>query len=142
MYVILNTDNIPVGIAGYLRINAEHGTIEVGHLHYSKHLQRTPAATEAMFLMMSHVFDDLKYRRYEWKCNSLNTPSIQSAIRLGFTFEGIFRQANVFKGYNRDTAWYSIIDSEWPALKEKLQRWLHPKNFDQDGKQVFKLEKI
>ena len=142
LYAILNTDHMPIGIAGFLRINPEHGTIEIGHLHYSKLLQRTPAATEAMFLLMRYAFDDLNYRRYEWKCNSLNIPSIKSALRLGFKFEGIFRQSNVFKGHNRDTAWYSIIDSEWPALKDKLQHWLDPKNFDQDGKQIFSLGKI
>jgi RimJ/RimL family protein N-acetyltransferase len=139
LYAILNIHHIPIGIAGYLRINPGHGVIEVGHLHFSKLLQKTPAATEAMYLMMRHAFDDLGYRRYEWKCNSLNEASRNAALRLGFTFEGIFRQSNVFKNRNRDTAWFSIIDSEWPAIKEKLQQWLDLKNFDSDGNQVKRL---
>ncbi len=129
-----------VGLCAYLRINPEHGVVEVGHLHYSKRLQKTPAATEAMFLMMSHVFDDLGYRRYEWKCNALNLASSRAAERLGFKFEGIFRQANVFKGRNRDTAWFSILDHEWPLLKRKFQKWLAPDNFDELGQQRARLE--
>lgn len=126
----------PVGVCGYLRINSEHGVIEVGHLHYSKLLQKTAAATEAMYLLLRYAFDDLGYRRYEWKCNALNIPSRKSAERLGFTFEGIFRQCNVFKGHNRDTVWLSIIDSEWPAIKAKLEQWLVPNNFYNTGKQI------
>ena len=129
-----------IGVCGYLRINPEHGVIEVGHLHYSKLLQKTAAATEAMYLMMKYAFDDLGYRRYEWKCNDLNIPSKKAATRLGFTFEGVFRQSNVFKGYNRDTAWYSIIDSEWPEIKQKLEEWLRPDNFDDQGKQINRLQ--
>lgn len=140
--VIDNQSNQPIGITGYLRINPQHGSIEVGHLHYSKFLKRTLAATEVMYLMMSYVFDELHYRRYEWKCNSLNHPSRNAALRLGFTFEGIFRQSNVFKNRNRDTAWFSIIDSEWPALKEKFQRWLSPNNFDKNGNQKYRLQDI
>jgi len=98
-----------IGVCGYLKINPDHGVIEIGHLHYSKFLQKTVASTEAMYLMMKYVFDDLGYRRYEWKCNNLNEPSRKAALRLGFTFEGMFRQTNVFKGHNRDTAWFSII---------------------------------
>src|SRR5262245_66130599 len=98
------------------------GVIEVGHLAYSPALQRRPAATEAMYLMMRRVFDELGYRRYEWKCDSLNAPSVAAAERLGFTFEGTFRQAWVVKGRNRDTTWLSIIDAEWPALKQALDR--------------------
>lgn len=134
-YAILDNKKNPIGICSYLAINPEHGSIEVGHLHFSKLLQRTPAATEAMFLMMQYAFEELNYRRYEWKCNSLNEPSIKAALRLGFKFEGTFRQHNVFKGCNRDTNWYSIIDSEWPALKENFMRWLKPSNFDRDGHQ-------
>ncbi len=121
-----------VGLAGYLRIDPANGSIEVGHLNYSPLLQRTPGATEAMYLMMTRAFA-LGYRRYEWKCHALNAPSRSAALRLGFTFEGIFRQAAVVKGRNRDTAWYSIIDSEWPALKQAFERWLAPENFDERG---------
>jgi len=123
-----------VGLASYLRIDPAAGSIEVGHLNYSPLLQRTPAATEAMFLMMDRAFH-LGYRRYEWKCDALNGPSRAAAQRLGFSFEGIFRQAVVVKGRNRDTAWFSVIDSEWPALKSAFQRWLDPVNFDQHGRQ-------
>lgn len=110
-----------VGIASYLRIAPDAGSIEVGHIHFSPLLQRTPLATECMYLMMRHVFDDLNYRRYEWKCNALNAPSCWAALRLGFTAESIFRQDCVIKGRNRDTAWYSILDSEWPALKKHMK---------------------
>lgn len=129
----------PVGVAAYLRIDPKNGVIEVGHLSYSPLLQRTPAATEAMYLMMRRAFD-LGYRRYEWKCNALNTASRSAAERLGFTFEGIFRQAVVVRGRNRDTAWYSIIDTEWPALHVAFQRWLSPENFDADGQQRARLQ--
>ena len=123
-----------VGVASYLRIDPANGAIEVGHLGYSPGLQRTPAATEAMALMMARVFA-LGYRRYEWKCDALNAPSRAAALRLGFTFEGIFRQATVVKGRNRDTAWYSILDSEWPARRAAFERWLAPENFDAAGRQ-------
>lgn len=141
--VILDIEiNKPLGICSYLRINPMHGCIEVGHIHFSKLLKRSPAATEAMYLMMNYAFEDLKYRRYEWKCNSLNQASIDAAKRLGFSFEGIFRQCNVFKERNRDTAWFSIIDTEWPRIKGKFQRWLNPDNFDQTGKQKISLREI
>ena len=107
----------------------------VGNINYSPLLQRTPAATEAMFLMMRRVFDELGYRRYEWKCDSLNAPSRAAALRLGFQYEGLFRQAVVYKGRNRDTAWFSMIDSEWPALKRAYEQWLAPANFDAGGRQ-------
>lgn len=143
LYAILDPKTqTPTGICGYLRINPEHGAIEVGHLHYSKLLSRTPAATEAMYLMMVYVFDKLKYRRYEWKCNSLNHPSRNAALRLGFKFEGIFRQHNVFKNRNRDTAWFSIIDSEWPEIKSKFIKWLNQTNFDSNGNQILSLRQI
>jgi RimJ/RimL family protein N-acetyltransferase len=141
LYVILNNNN-PIGIAGYLRINLEHGVIEVGHLHYSKLLQQTSAATEAMYLMMCYAFDDLGYRRYEWKCNSLNQASHNAALRLGFKFEGIFRQNHVFKNRNRDTTWFSIIDSEWLPIKQRFQRWLDSSNFDKNHKQIKRLNEI
>jgi RimJ/RimL family protein N-acetyltransferase len=127
------------GVASYLRIKPEAGSIEVGGIAYSPLLQRTGAATEAMYLMMRLAFDELGYRRYEWKCNALNAPSRAAAERLGFTFEGIFRQAQVVKGGNRDTAWYSILDTEWPALKAAFERWLDPANFDAQGRQRQKL---
>jgi len=124
-----------IGWASYLRIDPAMGSIEVGHLAYSPVLQRTPAATEAMYLMMRRAFDELRYRRYEWKCNSLNAPSWNAAERLGFRYEGTFRQAWVQKGRNRDQAWFSIIDSEWTAVRLALERWLDPLNFDVAGGQ-------
>jgi len=124
-----------VGVAAFLRIDAANGVIEVGHINYSPRLQRTVAATEAMALMMRRVFDELGYRRYEWKCDALNAASRASAERLGFQYEGIFRQALVYKGRNRDTAWFSITDREWPEVKDALDRWLDPSNFDADGRQ-------
>lgn len=124
-----------VGMASYLRIDPPQGVIEVGHIHFSPALQRRPTATEAMFLMMRQVFDDWGYRRYEWKCNNLNAGSKQAALRLGFSFEGVFRQAAVVKGRNRDTAWFSVLDSEWPARRAAFERWLDPANFDSAGRQ-------
>ena len=127
------------GVASYMRIDPANGVIETGHLNFSLLLQRQPTATEAMFLMMTRVFDELGYRRYEWKCDALNAPSRRAALRLGFTFEGIFRQAVVHKDRNRDTAWFSIIDSEWSALKTAYQTWLAPDNFDATGQQKQRL---
>jgi RimJ/RimL family protein N-acetyltransferase len=124
-----------VGVASLMRIDPIHGTIEVGHINYSPLLQGKPHATEAMFLLMGRVFDELGYRRYEWKCDSLNAPSRAAALRYGFRYEGEFRQAAVYKGRSRDTTWYSIIDSEWPALKAAYQSWLAPTNFAADGTQ-------
>jgi RimJ/RimL family protein N-acetyltransferase len=109
--------------------------IEVGGINYSPRLQRRPAATEAMYLMMRRVFDELGYRRYEWKCDSLNAPSRAAALRLGFRYEGLFRQAVVYKGRSRDTAWFSVVDSEWSALRRGFERWLAPANFDAEGRQ-------
>lgn len=123
------------GVASYLRIDPAPGVIEVGHINYAPPLQRTAAATEAMFLMMRRVFDELGYRRYEWKCDALNAPSRAAALRLGFQFEGIFRQATVYKSRNRDTAWFAIIDRDWPALKARYERWLDAANFDAAGRQ-------
>jgi RimJ/RimL family protein N-acetyltransferase len=125
----------PLGVIGYLNINPSHGVLEIGHVHFSKLLQKTPASTEAIYLMLNHAFEDLAYRRCEWKCNSLNQPSIKAALRLGFTFEGRFRQSNVFKNRNRDTSWFSILDHEWPNLAKSIRTWLHPENFDQNGTQ-------
>lgn len=133
--IVDRTTERPVGVASYLRIQPAIGVIEVGHIHYSPNMQRTPLATEAMYLMMSHVFDDLGYRRYEWKCDALNERSRNAALRLGFSFGGIFRQAAVYKGRNRDTAWFSILDSEWPGIKEAYLAWLSPDNHDEKGQQ-------
>jgi len=130
-----------VGVASFLRIEPAHGTIEIGHLHFSPRLQRTRAATEAMYLMMERAFT-LGYRRYEWKCDALNAPSRAAALRLGFSFEGIFRQAVIYKGRSRDTAWYSVIDREWPALRSAFQRWLDLENFDQQGRQRVSLSAL
>ena len=123
------------GVASYLRIAPAVGSIEVGHINFAPRLQKTAAATEAMFLMMQLVFEKLGYRRYEWKCDCLNAGSMGAAKRLGFTYEGTFRQATMYKGRNRDTAWFSILDSEWPALREAFETWLAPDNFDSEGKQ-------
>ncbi len=130
----------PIGVASYLRIDPAMGVIEVGHLSFAPALQRTPLSTEAMFLMMRRAFDELGYRRYEWKCDSLNAPSVAAAKRLGFRFEGTFRQAIVMKGRNRDTTWLSIIDGEWPARRGAFERWLDPANFDASGAQRRRLE--
>jgi RimJ/RimL family protein N-acetyltransferase len=136
--VDLKTDQA-VGVASFMRIDPTQGVIETGHLNYSPLLQRQPAATEAMYLLMRRVFDELGYRRYEWKCHALNEPSSAAALRLGFTYEGLFRQAAVVKGRNRDTLWYSIIDSEWPAIKQAYEVWLSPPNFDARGQQKHSL---
>src|SRR5262249_42598244 len=121
---------LAAGVASYLRIDPPNGSIEVGHIALSPRLQRTPAATESMYLMMNWAFS-AGYRRYEWKCNALNEASRRAAMRLGLSYEGVFRQAAVVKGRNRDTAWYATIDSEWPALKQAFERWLDPANFDE-----------
>jgi RimJ/RimL family protein N-acetyltransferase len=134
-------DGRPAGVASYLRIAPGAGSIEVGHIHYSPRLQRRPAATEAMFLMMKWAFE-AGYRRYEWKCNALNEASRKAAQRLGFSFEGIFRQAAVVKERNRDTAWYAAIDAEWPALRQAFLAWLDPANFDEKGRQRTRLSDL
>jgi RimJ/RimL family protein N-acetyltransferase len=130
------------GYASYMRIDPANGVIEVGNILLAPSLQRTVAATEAMYLMARHVFEDLGYRRYEWKCNASNEPSRRAALRLGFTFEGIFRQHMVIKGQNRDTAWFSMLDGEWSARKAAFEAWLNPANFDQDGRQFKSLAEI
>jgi RimJ/RimL family protein N-acetyltransferase len=134
-FAIIDTrTGIASGVASYLRIDPDNGSIEVGHIALSPRLQRSIVATEAMFLMMRWAFA-AGYRRYEWKCNSLNLPSRRAAARLGFSFEGVFRQSGIVKGRNRDTAWYAAIDVEWPALEAAFTRWLDPSNFDETGKQ-------
>ena len=132
-------DGTPLGVASLMRIDPAHGVIEVGNINFSPALSQTRAATEAMFLMMSRAFDELGYRRYEWKCDALNEPSRRAALRLGFTYEGTFRQAITYKGRNRDTAWFSIIDSEWPRLRAGFAAWLDPGNFDAQGRQRHRL---
>ena len=131
-----------VGWASLMRAEPAHGVIEVGNILFAPPLQRTTAATEAMFLMATHVFDHLGYRRYEWKCNALNLPSRRAAERLGFTFEGIFRQHMVIKAQSRDTAWYSMLDREWPARKQAFNTWLAQANFDSEGRQLQSLTAI
>jgi RimJ/RimL family protein N-acetyltransferase len=133
--IIEHDSGCAVGVASYLAIDPENGTIEIGAINYSPRLQRRPAATEAMYLLMRRVFDELGYRRYEWKCDSLNAASGAAAERLGFRYEGLFRQAMVYKGRNRNTAWFSVIDHEWPVLRLAFERWLDPANFDAGGRQ-------
>jgi len=125
-----------LGQASYLRIEPHHRVIEIGHVALGPALQRTPVATEALFLLARHAFDDLGYRRLEWKCDALNDRSRRAAERLGFTFEGVFRQHMIVKGRNRDTAWFAILDREWPALRAGFEQWLAPENFDGDGRQL------
>lgn len=129
------------GVASYLRIAPEAGSIEVGHINFSPALQGTRAATEALYLMMAWAFD-AGYRRFEWKCDALNIPSRRAGQRLGLSYEGVFRQAAVVKGRNRDTAWYAAIDAEWPALKEAFAAWLRPENFGTDGRQKERLSDL
>jgi len=133
--ILPKSEPVAKGYASLMRMDPENGVIEVGNVLFSPSLQRTPAATETMYLMARYVFDELGYRRYEWKCNALNLPSRRAAERLGFTFEGIFRQHMVIKGQNRDTAWFAMLDSEWPARKWAFEAWLAPENFDADGRQ-------
>ena len=134
-YAILDQDNDrPLGAASYLRIAPAAGSIEVGNIAFSPLLQRRPGATEAMYLMMKWAFE-AEYRRYEWKCDALNVPSRRAAQRLGLSYEGEFRQALIYKGRNRDTAWYAAIDSEWPRLRAAFETWLDEADFDPDGRQ-------
>lgn len=130
------------GMASFMRIHPRNGTVEVGHIKYSPALQRTRAATEAMYLMMYHAFVDLGYRRYEWKCDALNTPSRRAAERLGFQFEGVFRQAVVYRGRNRDTAWFAITDRDWPRCRDAFEAWNSADNFASDGRQIRSLSDI
>ena len=125
----------PTGYASLMRIEPTHRVIEVGNILYLPSLQRTVGATEAMYLLARQVFEEMGYRRYEWKCDALNEPSRRAAIRLGFTFEGIFRQHMIVKEKNRDTAWFSMLDTEWPARKRAFEKWLDPANFTVDGRQ-------
>jgi RimJ/RimL family protein N-acetyltransferase len=140
--IIEKTSGVAVGYAAYLRIEPAHRSIEVGSILYSPAFQRTVGATEAMYLMARYVFGELGYRRYEWKCNALHGRSRRAALRLGFTFEGIFRQHMIVKGRNRDTAWFSMLDSEWPIRKARLEQWLAKSNFDADGRQKLSLSSL
>lgn len=126
----------PEGMCSYLRITPEHGVIEIGNIWFGTPMQRTTAATEAIYLLALNAFDTLGYRRLEWKCNALNGPSRRAAERFGFRFEGVFEQHMVIKGRNRDTAWYAIVDHEWPAVRAGFEAWLEPSNFDADGRQL------
>jgi len=132
----------PLGTLALMRQAPEHGVVEVGFVTFSPALQRSPLATEAQFLLMRYVFDELGYRRYEWKCDSLNQRSIHAAKRLGFAYEGTFRQAMIYKDRNRDTAWFAIIDSDWPPIKAAFKQWLNPQNFDQNGQQIRRLQDL
>jgi RimJ/RimL family protein N-acetyltransferase len=125
----------PLGIASYLRITPEFGVVEIGHIWFGPPLQRTTAATEAIYLLARRAFDELGYRRLEWKCNALNAASRRAAERFGFTFEGVFRKHQIVKGRNRDTAWYAMTDDEWPAVRLGYETWLGPDNFDGEGRQ-------
>ncbi|KAI0468904.1 acyl-CoA N-acyltransferase [Xylaria cf. heliscus] len=132
-------DNV-IGCASYMNINIKNRSVEVGSVMFSPKLQKTPTATEGMYLMAKHAFEDLGFRRYEWKCNTLNSASQRAALRLGFTFEGIFRQHMVIKGRNRDTAWFAIVDGDWSGLRSAFDGWLDPSNFGEDGLQLKRLE--
>jgi RimJ/RimL family protein N-acetyltransferase len=135
-YALSDTSTgLAIGYASLMRIDTANRVIEVGNIMYSPALARTPAATEAMYLLARYVFEELGYRRYEWKCNSHNAPSRAAALRLGFQYEGLFRQHMIIKGRNRDTAWFSMLDSEWPARKKAFETWLDPANFDASGRQ-------
>ncbi len=140
--IVAKDSDRAVGMASYMRIHEAVGVLEVGHIAFAPVLQKTAAATEAMYLMMRHVFDDLGYRRYEWKCDSLNAPSRAASMRFGFQFEGVFRQHLMYKGRNRDTAWFSLLDHEWPARKAAFEAWLAHENFTADGQQIRSLKEL
>ena len=138
-YVILDNTDHALGVVALMAIREAHRVVEVGHVLYAPALQRTPLATEAQYLLARYAFETLGYRRYEWKCDALNAPSRRAALRYRFTFEGIFRRHMIVKGRNRDTAWFAMLDSEWPAHKASFERWLAPENFDAGGKQIASL---
>jgi RimJ/RimL family protein N-acetyltransferase len=140
--VVDRSTNLALGMASYMRIEPDHRVIEIGHIWFAPALQRTRQATEAIYLMAEHAFDDLAYRRLEWKCNALNEASRRAAERFGFTFEGIFRQHMIIKGENRDTAWFAILDGEWPNRRAAFEAWLSPENFDSSGVQRRSLSQI
>lgn len=138
----LNATNKPVGWCALMRIDSTNRVLEIGHLLFSPVLQRTAAATEVLYLLLRYAFDELGYRRVEWKCDSLNAASRRAAARFGFVHEGTFRQHMVYKGRNRDTAWFSMLDGEWPERRQELEAWLADENFDAEGRQITKLEKF
>lgn len=142
LVAIRQTDGAIVGMASYMRPDPANGVVEVGSVAHGTAMAHSPLSTELHYLMAKHVFDDLKYRRYEWKCHNDNEPSKAAAVRYGFTFEGIFRQHMISRGKNRDTAWFSIVDKEWSLIKHAFEAWLAPENFGTDGQQVKKLEDI
>jgi RimJ/RimL family protein N-acetyltransferase len=140
--VVDKSSDTAAGRQALMRIDTTHGVIEIGSIYWGPLISRRPAATEALYLFAEYVFDELGYRRFEWKCHNMNDPSKRAAVRFGFKFEGIFRQHVVFKGGNRDTAWFSIIDGEWPALRSGYRAWLDPGNFDASGRQKRRLEEF
>jgi RimJ/RimL family protein N-acetyltransferase len=140
--IVDNASGKAVGYQTFLRIEPTHRVIEVGNILYTPAMQRTIGATEAQYLFAAYVFDELGYRRYEWKCNDLNAPSKRAAERFGFTFEGVFRQHMIVKGRNRDTAWFSMLDHEWPARRAAFEQWLSPDNFDASGQQKVALSTL
>ncbi len=142
LYFAIVREGRPLGWASYLSIEPELGTIEIGHIWFGAALRRTTPATEAIYLLARHAFEDLGYRRLEWKCNALNAASRRAAERFGFTFEGVFRQHQVVKGRNRDTAWYAITDKDWPAIDAAFAAWLSPENFSGEGYQIRSLRSL
>ncbi|HVF06849.1 MAG TPA: GNAT family protein [Frankiaceae bacterium] len=135
VFLTVVVDGAPRGVVSYLRVEPDHGVVEIGHIWYAPSIQRTPATTEAAYLLARHVFDDLGYRRLEWKCNAANEPSRRAAERFGFTYEGTFRQHMWVKGANRDTAWFALLDAEWPTVRAAFEAWLDPANVDANGAQ-------
>lgn len=142
LFFVVIKDGLPVGMESYLRIKPAVGVIEIGHIHFSPTLQKTRASVEAVYLMMKRVFDEMGYRRFEWKCDSLNKRSCEAAKKFGFQFEGVFRQLTIYKGRNRDTAWFSIIDKDWERIKQNFEKWLDEKNFDESGKPIVSLRSL
>jgi RimJ/RimL family protein N-acetyltransferase len=142
LYFAVVRDGQALGRTSYMRITPEFGVIEIGNIVFGLPLQRTTAATEAIFLMARHAFDELGYRRLEWKCNALNAPSRRAADRYGFAFEGVFREHMIVKGRNRDTAWYAIVDADWPTIRAGFEAWLDPSNFRADGSQLAGLRSL
>lgn len=140
--VVEQASGLTLGLLSYLRITPKDGCIELGHVAFGGAMQRTPGATEAVFLLAQNAFDTLGYRRFEWKCNARNARSMRAAERFGFRYEGLFRQHMIVKGENRDTAWFSIIDGEWPACRTAFERWLAADNFDAQGQQKHRLEEL
>lgn len=141
-FAIINEASEAVGVVTLMRIEPVHRAIEIGNVLFSPALQRTPGGTEAIYLLADYIFSDLGFRRLEWKCNSLNEPSRRAALRYGFTFEGVFRKHMIVKGRNRDTAWYSMLDTEWHERRLAFEAWLNPNNFDEDGTQRETLAQI